>query len=156
MFIGLNSSPLFIQLSMHPTIRNILAIVAGFVAGAIVNMGLIMLSGSIIPPPAGADLTTPEGLKAAQDLLEPKHFIFPFLAHALGTLAGAFIAAWIATSNKMRLAYVIGFITLAGGIYAAYLIPAPAWFVALDLLVAYIPMAFLGGKLGSRMSAPSA
>lgn len=141
---------------MHPTMRNILAIIAGFVIGGMVNMGLIMLSGSIIPPPAGADLTTPEGIQAAASLLEPKHFIFPFLAHALGTLSGAVVAAWIAASNKMRLAYVIGLVTLAGGIYAAYIIPAPTWFVALDLLVAYIPMAYLGGKLGIRMSAPSA
>lgn len=141
---------------MHPTMRNILAIIAGFVIGGIVNMGLIMLSGSIIPPPAGADLTTPEGIKAAASLLEPKHFIFPFLAHALGTLSGALVASWIAASHKMRLAYVIGLLTLVGGIYAAYLIPAPTWFVALDLLVAYIPMAYLGGKLGIRMSTPTA
>lgn len=140
---------------MHPTMRNILAIIAGFVIGGIVNMGLIMLSGSIIPPPAGADLTTPEGIQAAASLLEPRHFIFPFLAHALGTLSGALVAAWIATSNKMRLAFVIGILTLAGGIYAAYIIPAPTWFVALDLLVAYIPMAYLGGKLGIRMSTTS-
>lgn len=141
---------------MHPTMRNILAIIAGFVIGGIVNMGLIMLSGSIIPPPAGADLTTPEGIQAAASLLEPRHFIFPFLAHALGTLSGALVAAWIAASNKMRLAFVIGILTLAGGIYAAYIIPAPTWFVALDLLVAYIPMAYLGGKLGIRMSTTSA
>lgn len=98
---------------MHPTMRNILAIIAGFVIGGIVNMGLIMLSGSIIPPPAGADLTTPEGIQAAASLLEPRHFIFPFLAHALGTLSGALVAAWIAASNKMRLAFVIGILTLA-------------------------------------------
>ena len=51
-------------------------------------MGLIMLSGKVIPPPAGSDVATMEGLKASLHLFEPKHFVFPFLAHALGTLVG--------------------------------------------------------------------
>lgn len=139
---------------MQPSMRNILALVAGFIIGAVINMGLIMVSGSLIAPPPGADLTTPEGIKAAQDLLEPKHFIFPFLAHALGTFCGALVTAWLAQSRKIRLALVIGFLTLAGGIYAAYIIPAPMWFVALDLIVAYVPMAYIGGQLGYRISTP--
>lgn len=53
---------------MHPTLRTILAAVAGLVIGSIVNMGLINVSGHAIPPPAGADLTTTEGLKAAMHL----------------------------------------------------------------------------------------
>jgi hypothetical protein len=28
------------------------------------------------------------------------------------------------------------------------MLPAPLWYEALDLIAAYIPMAFLGGKLG--------
>lgn len=77
---------------MHPTLRNVLALIVGLVIGSIVNMGLITVSGHTIPPPAGADVTTSEGLKAAMHLFEPKHFVFPFLAHALGTLAGAAVA----------------------------------------------------------------
>ena len=41
-------------------------------------------------------------------LFEPKHFLFPFLAHALGTFAGAWLAAFIAASYKMRFALGIG------------------------------------------------
>jgi len=133
---------------MNPILKNILAIVAGVLIGGAVNMGLIMISGSIIPPPPGADMTTAEGLKAALPLLEPKHFIFPFLAHALGTLVGAFLAARIGATSHMRLAMIIGLVNLAGGISAAFMIPAPGWFIALDLLVAYMPMAYLGGILG--------
>jgi hypothetical protein len=39
-------------------------------------MSIIMISGSIIPPPAGADITTTEGLTASMHLFEPRHFIF--------------------------------------------------------------------------------
>ena len=36
---------------------------------------------------------------------------------------------------------------------AASMIPGPTWFAALDLLVAYIPMGWLGGTLaGARLN----
>ena len=80
---------------MNITLKNILAVFAGIAIGMIVNMGLIMISSSIIPTPEGIDNTTMEGLKAGMYLFEPKHFIMPFLAHALGTFAGAYVAAKI-------------------------------------------------------------
>ena len=135
---------------MSPTTKNVLAVIGGLVVGSIVNMGIISVSGSIIPPPEGVDVTTMEGLKKALPLFQPKHFIMPFLAHALGTLVGAWLAARIAASNKMRLAMVIGVLFLVGGIANVFMLPAPAWYNALDLLCAYLPMAYIGGKLGSR------
>jgi hypothetical protein len=74
---------------MGKIFRVLLAITLGLVIGSAVNMGLIMVSGKIIPPPADADVTTMEGLRASLHLFEPKHFVFPFLAHAFGTLVGA-------------------------------------------------------------------
>lgn len=132
---------------MNPRLRNILALVVGFVIGSVVNMCIIQVSGSIIPPPNGADMTTMEGLKAAMHLFEPKHFLMPFLAHAIGTLAGAMCTAWIAVSNKMRYTMSIGLIFLAGGIASVIMLPSPLWFTLLDLIVAYIPMAYLGARL---------
>lgn len=55
-----------------------------------------MVSSSIIPPPIGVDNTTVDGLKTGIHLFLPKHFLFPFLAHALGTFVGALLAALIA------------------------------------------------------------
>ncbi|MGH2666264.1 hypothetical protein [Flavobacterium sp.] len=132
---------------MTPIFKNILAVLAGIVIGSIVNMGIIMISGSIIPPPEGADLTTEEGLKAAMHLFEPKHFIFPFLAHALGTLVGAFIAALIAANNQMRIAMGVGIFFLIGGIASIVMLPSPIWFTIADLAGAYIPMGYLGWRL---------
>jgi uncharacterized membrane protein HdeD (DUF308 family) len=135
---------------MSPVLRNFLAVVAGLIVGSIVNMGIVSVSGAIIPPPAGADVTTPEGLKATMHLFEPKHFIFPFLAHALGTFVGALVTAYFAVNNKLRLALIIGFFFLAGGIASVFMLPSPTWFNVLDLAVAYIPMAYLAAKLASR------
>ena len=138
---------------MNPILKNILAVIAGVVIGSVVNMGIITLSPSIIPPPEGVNVTDMESLKASMHLFEPKHFIFPFLAHALGTLAGAFVAALIAATNKMRFALGVGIFFLIGGIANVFMLPSPAWFTVLDLAGAYLPMGWLGGKLaGGRAS----
>lgn len=135
---------------MNPIIRNILAIIGGIILGSVVNMGIITISGSIIPPPEGADVTTTEGLKEAMHLFQPKHFIMPFLAHALGTFAGALLAGFIAVNRKMMIALIIGFFFLIGGIASVFMLPSPIWFTILDLVVAYIPMAYLAGKLVNK------
>lgn len=132
---------------MNPIIRNILAVAAGVVIGSIVNMGIIMLSSSIIPPPEGVDVTTMEGLKSSLHLFEPKHFIFPFLAHAFGTLVGAFLAALIAVNHKMRFALGVGAFFLVGGIANVCMLPSPIWFTILDLVGAYMPFAYLSARL---------
>ena len=137
---------------MAKRLRNIFAVLAGLVVGSVVNMAIVMAGPSLVPPPAGADMVTPEGIAAAMSLLEPRHFIAPFLAHALGTLAGAWVAYLVAASHKARFAYAIGVLFLMGGIAACFMIPAPVWFMALDLLLAYLPMAWLAIRLGGRMA----
>jgi len=130
--------------------RNVLAVLAGVIVGGGVNSGLIAVGSMVIPPPAGVDMTTAEGLQKGIALLEPRHFVFPFLAHALGTLAGAALAAALAKTHRLAMALVVGVVFLAGGIAAANMIPAPAWFIALDLVVAYLPTAWLGNSLVAR------
>ena len=134
---------------MKSIIQNIISIIIGIVIGGIVNMGIIMISSSVISPPNGGDVTTMEGLNETMHLFEPKHFIFPFLAHALGTLFGAFIAALIAANHKMKFAISIGFLFLIGGIINIVMLPSPTWFTMLDLAGAYIPMAYLGWKIAN-------
>ena len=136
---------------MPKFLRIILSVLLGIVAGSCVNMGLIMLSGHVIPPPAGADVSTMEGLKAALPLFGPQHFLFPFLAHALGTVAGAFVAARLALGKTAVSAYVVGGFFLIGGIANVAMLPAPLWFNALDLL-AYLPAAWLGHRLATKQS----
>jgi hypothetical protein len=137
---------------MNPILRNILAVIAGIVGGSMVNMGLVMIGPAVIPPPEGADVTTMEGLKASMHLFGPQHFIFPFLAHALGTLAGAILASFIAASYRMKIALSIGVLFLIGGIVNVFMLPSPTWFSVLDLIVAYIPMGWLGGRLTKKKS----
>ena len=136
---------------MPNLLRNVLAVIAGFLIGGVVNMALVVIGPMLIPPPAGVDLNDVESLKASMHLFEPRHFIMPFLAHALGTLAGALAAYLIAVSYKTQIAFGIGALFLCGGLAASFMIPAPLWFTTLDLLVAYVPMAWLGIRIGARM-----
>ena len=136
---------------MPTWLRNVLAVLAGIVVGSAANMALVTLGPNLIPPPAGADVTSAEGLRSAMHLFQPRHFIMPFLAHALGALAGALAAYLIAASHRTHLAYVIGAFFLLGGIAASVMIPAPVWFIVLDLVAAYLPMAWFGIQIGRRM-----
>jgi uncharacterized membrane protein YqgA involved in biofilm formation len=135
---------------MNSVLRNILAVIAGLVVGSIFNMSLIMVGGSVVAPPEGVDLTTSEGLIEGMSLMEPRHFVFPFLAHALGTFVGAYLAARIARTRKMSMAAIVGVFFLIGGIANVYMLPSPMWFNVIDLVGAYLPMAFFGGKLAEK------
>ena len=132
--------------------RLVLAVVVGFIVGSAVNMALVRLSGSVIPPPGAADVTTMEGLKASLHLFEPKHFIFPFLAHALGTLVGAAVATLLTPGRSSGPAWAVGVLFLLGGIASVFMLPAPLWFTVVDLGLAYLPAAWLGHRLAARVS----
>jgi hypothetical protein len=135
--------------------RNVIAVILGLVIGSFVNMGLILVSGHVIPPPEGVDPSNMESLKSSMHLFEPRHFLFPFLAHALGTFTGAFTASILAATQRMKLALGVSAFFLLGGIAAVFMLPAPIWYSALDLIGAYIPMGWLGGKLAARLRSAS-
>ncbi len=138
------------------SVRGILAFSLGVVVGSAVNMGLVVVGPNIVPPPEGVDMADLESIRSAIDRFEAKHFVFPFLAHALGTFAGALAAYLIAAAGRGLFAIAIGLFFLAGGIAASTMIPAPAWFIALDLAVAYLPMALLAALVGQLLVRPAA
>ena len=140
---------------MRNLLRFVIAVVVGFAAGSAVNMGLILVSGSVIPPPAGADVTTTDGLKASMHLFEPKHFVFPFLAHALGTFSGALVATLLAPDRSRGPAYLVGTLFFLGGCASIFMLPSPAWFNAVDLILAYGPPTLAGYLLASKGRHPA-
>lgn len=134
-------------------IRNILGTIVGLLVGALLNGFLINIGHSIVRLPPGADVSSYEKLQATMHLFGPEQFIFVFLAHALGTLVAALVAVLIAKSHKFTLALIIGVLFLIAGIINAFLLPVPLWYDAVDLILAYIPMAVIGYKLGAGRSA---
>jgi hypothetical protein len=53
----------------------------------------------------------------------------------------------------LRAALVVGGFFLIGGIASVFLLPAPLWFSVVDLLLAYLPTAWLGQRFAVRVSA---
>jgi len=126
-------------------LRIILGLFLGLFVGAMVNGSFIELGMKIFPLPKGVNFNTPEGMNAFSGL-PLKYYIFPFIAHAMGTLSGCLIALFLVRTYATRVVYTIGFLFFTGGIMAVYMINAPLWFDILDLSLAYIPMAWLATK----------
>ena len=93
---------------LKPVVKNILAVIAGDLVGSMVNMDLVNIGPSVIPLPEGADMSTTENLRKSMELFTPANLLFPFLAHALGTHVGAFIAARFAASHHTKFGIGIG------------------------------------------------
>ena len=133
---------------MPNLLKNILAFIVGIVAGSVVNMTIVSIGPTLIPPPNGVDMTDMDKLAENILKLKPANFLAPLLAHALGTLFGAFTAAKLARSYKLSLSLGVAAFFLMGGIAAILMIGGPFWFKMLDILGAYLPMGYLGGILG--------
>lgn len=131
---------------MHPVLRNFLALLAAIPTGMVVNGSLIALGPHIIALPEGVQNDTMENLAAAMAHFEARHFLMPFLAHALGTFSGAWVGASLGAGRRWWPALITGLAFLASGVMMVVALRAPLWFNALDLLVAYLPMAYLGWR----------
>lgn len=93
---------------MNTVLRNVLAVIAGILIGSVANIAIVMLGGIAIAPPAGVDPSNMESVRASIHLFEAKHFLFPFLAHAVGALVGGLVASLIAGSKRMVMALIVG------------------------------------------------
>jgi hypothetical protein len=129
---------------MNPIFKNVLAVLIGLFIGGQLNELIISQGSNLFPLPEGVNPKDIESIKSHIHLYEPKHFLAPFLAHAIGTLVAGLICALIAAKSQMRLMLIIGGVFTLGGIAAIAMIGGPIWFMIVDLLFAYFPMAFLG------------
>ena len=125
---------------MKKILTNIGIIILGIIIGMILNMGLIILGGIIFTP-----IENIEPMNAINwDL---KYFIFPFLAHSVGTLSGSFLVSKLSRNSNIIFPLIVGLYFLSGGIYMVTILPAPMWFVFLDIIVCYIPMSLIGWRI---------
>ena len=135
---------------LHILKRTIVIFLSVFI-GAQVNGAILTLGSNLIPAPAGFDLNTIDGLKSAVPFLEAKHYLFPFLAHAIGTLISALLITRFLTSQQLVFSMMAGILFLLGGVFMVIMLPGtPIWFVLLDLIVAYVPMAYLAYKIAYK------
>ena len=125
---------------MKKILKNIGIIISGIIIGMIVNMGLIILGGIIF--------ITTENFEPMNAInWDLKYFIFPFLAHSIGTLSGSYFVSRLSRNSHIIFPLIIGLYFLSGGIYMVKILPAPMWFVFLDLIVCYVPMSLIGWRI---------
>ena len=128
---------------------NIGAGLAGLILGGLANGAIIAGGAAALPPPPGVDIKDIVSINAHIGEYSVLQLSVPFAAHAIGTLMGAYIATLLAVSQKLTIAMIIGVMFLVGGVMAVMMIPnCPLWFSALDLSVAYLPMGWLGWRMG--------
>jgi hypothetical protein len=106
----------------------------------------------VIPYPDGYDHSTSESFKSTFHLLQPIHFIVPFLAHAIGTLVGCFLVCKLALSHHKNLVLLVAALFFLGGLSIVIMLYplSPMWFNIVDLIGAYFPMAWLGYRFGFK------
>ena len=128
---------------MKQLLKNIGILIFAIIIGMIVNIGLIIIGGIIFPLSESF-----EPMNAIN--WDFKYFIFPFFAHSMGTLSGAFISSKLSRNYHIIIPGIVGLYFLSGGIYMVTILPAPIWFICLDLIICYIPMCLLGWSLNKK------
>jgi hypothetical protein len=119
-----------------------------FVAGACVA-GVEALGHRIYPVPAGIDLKDPAVLRDLVAQLPIGTVVSVLVAWIVGSLAGAWVAARLASQLQLGHAAVIGALVLAGAGANMLLIPHPAW-MWVGTLVGVPLAAYLGGRWAGR------
>ncbi len=138
---------------MKKTIYTILWVVLSVVFGSLINGLIIYIAPLLIKYPAGVSFETEASTIESMKLLHPIHFVIPFVAHALGTFISTLLMAIYIKSKYLMVAFIISVLYLVAGIMNVMMYPSPIWFVVLDLLVAYIPMGYIGAIIGFKIIA---
>ena len=127
-------------------VRNSFAVVLGIVVGMTLNMMLIQLNSHVFfPMPPGTDVNDPAQFNAYIAGLPHRAFIVVLLAHLGQSFVGAWVAARLGTSHRMKLALSVGVVSLIGGVLAMGMIDGPDWLVV--ELPLYLVVAWLAGSL---------
>ncbi|WP_300545296.1 hypothetical protein [Maricaulis sp.] len=129
-------------------LRNILAVIAGIVAGGI-GVGVFEWLGHMafpLQPALMAQLSDPETFREAAAQVPDINRLAVVAAWALGALVAGAVTAFVARRRHTGLALIAGGGLLFAGLSNLIMIPSPLWMWALGLAV-FMPMAWLGARL---------
>jgi hypothetical protein len=132
-------------------IRNIGAVFVGLIVGSVANMALIMGSWAIYPPPEGLDMSDQAQMAAFIATLPTGAFLMAIVAHLAQAAIGGWVAARLAGSHPLRLAMIVGALSMLGGVANMFQIDAPTWMWAEMPL--YLAVAWGAGTLELRRRA---
>jgi hypothetical protein len=130
-------------------VRNILAVIAGFVVGSALISAVQYLNYQLNPPPPGLDPSKAEDIvKMMEGVTVPVLLMVEF-SYLLGSLGAGFVSGKVAASRWKLWALVLGTaFTIANFVNMAQ-IPHPLWFAVLTT-VTFLPLAWLGARLAVK------
>jgi hypothetical protein len=131
---------------MLSILRSVVAVVVGLLAGFVVVAVGEMIGHHVAPPPPGLHHSNAESFAAAIEKVSPVVFVPVLLAWAVGTFAGSWVAARIASRRKIWHGLIVGGAFLAATIAILVSIPHPAW-VAILGVVEPLAASYLGAKM---------
>ena len=109
----------------NPTVRMIVAVLAG-TAAAVITVMLVQRIGHMIwPPPEGVDFNNPDDLASMMETIPLGGKLAVVSAWFLGTLAGAITALKIGKAAWP--AWAIGLLMVAASVSNTFMFPHPVW-----------------------------
>jgi len=131
--------------------KNLIIVIVGVIAAAIISFIIISLGHFIIPPPIEMDTNDFESIRNNFHLLELRHFIFPLLAHAISTFCASYLVSRYTDRHKFWFALSIGVLFTILSLSLSLRLGHMNW-IGIVEIGHYIPMSILGFKLWQRTS----
>lgn len=114
--------------------RIVLATILGLAASWAVNMGILMTFMTVEVEP-GADQY--EAMLKVFEKFTAVDYLVPLAAHVFGILGGLIVARLICKTSNVPI-YIIGGLHMLATVYNIFVIPAPTWFIIVDLVLPII------------------
>lgn len=111
--------------------RVVLGTILGLIVGNAVNFAIVNL-GMTVPAQEGADQY--ETIRAMMDSFTTIDYMIPLAAHIFGVLSGLIVARLICKTSNVPI-YIIGGLHMVATVINLFFIPAPTWFVLIDLIL---------------------
>jgi hypothetical protein len=126
--------------------RNILAVVLGVVLAGSLVFAVEALGHRIYPPPEGLKADDYEAIKEYVAQAPVGALLFVPLSWFVGTLAGCWLAGYVARPQGSWPVLIVGGLLLAMGVAMLVMIPSPAWFSVVGV-AAFVAATFAGANL---------
>lgn len=124
---------------MKILLRNILAAVAGALAGGLVIMLVQLVNWLLHPPPAGLDISDQAAMAAHMAAAPLSALLVVLLSYLLGVTAGAWLAARLSANCHWRQGIIVGVLFFFASIGNLMKLPHPVWFWIANLVI--VPVA---------------
>ncbi len=137
---------------MSPTLRRVVAVLAGLASAMVIITLCEALGGQLYPPPSNLDLTNTEVLRAYVAQLPRAALLLVLAGYGVAALAGGWIATRLSRTPSLHPAMIVAAVLLGASVMNLRAIPHPGWFWAGNLLfVILLPL--VGARLAGRAMA---